>query len=123
MIFRNPQGIRNLAGSNPQNSIPRKVETRLLNMSEQEQLQRLRRRQSQLEEITVEILLKQERTEQRLAELEQRVNCTDTLLRQVRDVLREKLSLFKDCDTEQQEVELVKTTLQLILKQYDSLPG
>ena len=70
----------------------------------------------------MEILLKQEKAEHRLAVLEQRLNDTDTLLRQVRDVLREKLSLFKDCDTEQQEVELVKVTLRLILEQYDSLP-
>ncbi len=70
----------------------------------------------------MEILLKQEKTEHRLALLEQRLNNTDTLLRQVRDMLREKLSLFKDCNTEQQEVELVKATLRLILEQYDSLP-
>ena len=122
MISQTPQGIGNLAGFDPQNRIFRKAQTRLLSMSEQEQMQRLRRRQSQLEEITVEILLKQEKAEHRLAVLEQRLNDTDTLLRQVRDVLREKLSLFKDCDTEQQEVELVKVTLRLILEQYDSLP-
>lgn len=91
-------------------------------MSEQEQLQRLKRRQSQLEEITVDILLRQEQTEKRLAEIEQRVNDTDTLLKQVRDILREKLSLFKDCHSEQDEVELVKTTLGLILAHCNSLP-
>lgn len=91
-------------------------------MSEQEQMHLLRIRQAQVEEIVVEILLSQEKAERRVAALEQRLDNTDALLRNVRDLLRQRLALFKECDDEQQEVEMVKQTLRLLLTQYDSLP-